>query len=439
MYNQTFHQPGLFMLWFAEYGGVLIQFFIFQKLFQSLDSTSFGQWEWLQIWYGLLLLLPRNGLDIIAIRSANRYPMRLREWTALVLIVRCILGPIAALLLYISGNMLNAAPNEILVKLGFTIVISAITPEIACRASSRFQKYSIVLCLRNVFFLTLISILPELTLNRLAWCFMLTELMICVIWWHDTARHNALPGGRVFTLFRRSANTILVRSAEQSFSRWFRVLSWSADALIIGIVVPELWAAIAPARRLLMSVVIPLSNWLGALAPTWSRFSDFQINRVIQRMSLGLIIMTGCVCLVVQNFGLETLGMLFQKRTLPSIDVLIFMAGRFAPFSVGLLIGCGFTAKRSDLYAIAPALFQTVGQCFAGVISVFLYKASHVAGIICLMECFFAFITWLVWTNPLRKRQSSVSHASRPRKHFLLRSQNLKPELASLAVMEPRS
>ena len=157
-------------------------------------------------------------------------------------------------------------------------------------------------------------------------------------------------------------------------------------------------------------------------------------------MSLGLICLTGCVCIVVQNFGLEILGILFQKQALSSTDVLIFMAGRFAPFAVGLLIGCGFTAKRLDLYATIPALFQTLGQCFAGVFSVFLYKASQVAGITCLLECFFAFITWLVWTNPLRKRQYGVNNASIPRKQFFLRPENLKHGIASsVVVMESRS
>ncbi|MFM7131771.1 MAG: hypothetical protein ACKO0V_20665 [bacterium] len=83
--NKTISQS-IYML--AEYVAIASGFLIFIRLAGTLTPVDFATWEWLQVWLGLCLLLPRNGLDLVAIRSAYRHPKHLREWTAIVLFTR---------------------------------------------------------------------------------------------------------------------------------------------------------------------------------------------------------------------------------------------------------------------------------------------------------------------------------------------------------------
>lgn len=429
---RRFISSGIPVLWVAEYGGIIIQFLIFRRLYSKLAPIEFAQWEWLQIWLGILLLIPRNGLDIIAIRTANRHPRRIREWTAIVILIRGILSPCAALLFFMTGRELTSTTNAILVPLSLTIIVSAISPEIACRAQSRFQKYARVVFFRQFLFLILISFHPSLSIHGTAWAYLMTELFVCGLWWHDTHTHKAWPGRRFGTLLRRSQNAIIARSLNQTFGRWLRVTSWSADALILGLLAPEQWAVIAPARRILMTAVIPFSNWLGVLAPSWSKADYDVIYRLFQRFCVLCMGLTVVVCMTAMCAGSEIVAIVMTPEKVISNELLALMAARFAPFAIGLVLASGYTVLRCDTWATIPALLQTVAQCTAGLVAWHSGNAFHIVASILVLECLGLCIPWYQWGR-LKKPPTGVKQDSQQLIPPVLRSQNLYRVSSGLA------
>ncbi|MFM7592232.1 MAG: hypothetical protein ACKO85_10600, partial [Isosphaeraceae bacterium] len=271
--NKTFSQS-IYML--AEYASIASGFLIFIQLAGTLIPVDFASWEWLQVWLGLCLLLPRNGLDIVAIRSAYRHQKHLREWTAIVLITRLLLS-IPAMLLMISAGKLLGIDQPAIAILMMTIPISATVPDIAARVQGRFKKHAFIISIKNNVFLTLLIFGKMTNLNQIAELYFLSEVIVSLMWWADARQFRGLPGGRWIILLRRGGRGILVRSTNQSLGRWLRVFSYSADAIFLGLMAPGAWSIIAPGRRLMMSIVMPLGNWLGSTGHQMTHWPEIKI------------------------------------------------------------------------------------------------------------------------------------------------------------------
>jgi O-antigen/teichoic acid export membrane protein len=385
------------LLWLSEHAGIILQFFIFSTLLKNLSRLDFARWESLQIYFGLFLLIPRNGLDIVAIRSANRHSNRMREWTGIVLLCRGILSLPAAILFFLSINQVADDFTYSVTCMSVSILISSITPDTACRAMSRFKKIAFVNIMRNFCFLLLIFRLQSF--EQLAIAHLACETFVCLIWWHDCWIHHALPGGRIKTLLQRSFHGILIRSWNQSLNRWLRVLSWNVDALILSAAAPEIWIVISPLRRILMMMVVPFANLTGQLAPNLSVRSTAEIQFVISKLIPFCMIFSMLIAMAAEFIGQSLIRLLFPKFIVPDSFVLFFNVFRFAPFAMGILLSAAFTANRLDSYSLRPSLFQSLAQLLACFIAVDQKVPVLFLGILCFSEIIAVIIVWWQWRS----------------------------------------
>lgn len=290
---------GIFLL--AEYGAVLSGFLIFIQLATSLSPGEFAQWEWLHVWLGLCLLLPRNGLDIVAIRSMFRHPSHLSEWSMIVIGTRFCLS-LPAFLLMITGGFFIKTDQLSTVLLALTLPVSAGTPDLAARVQGRFKKYSLILSLKSLCILTFLSCWKPVSFQSIAAFYFICDCSICLLWWIDAWQYGSLPGGQWLKLLRRGGRAILARSMNQSLARWVRVLSYSSDALLLGLLAPGTWALIAPGRRLLISCVMPFGNWVGSTGHQmthWNLAKSKRVDTILKYICIlfTLFILTFAFCL----------------------------------------------------------------------------------------------------------------------------------------------
>ncbi|MFM7130462.1 MAG: hypothetical protein ACKO0V_14005, partial [bacterium] len=373
--NKTFSQS-IYLL--AEYASIASGFLIFIQLAGTLIPVDFASWEWLQVWLGLCLLLPRNGLDIVAIRSAYRHQKHLREWTAIVLITRLLLS-IPAMLLMISAGKLLGIDQPAIAILMMTIPISATVPDIAARVQGRFRKHAFIISIKNIVFLTMLMFGKVTNLNQIAELYFLNEVIESLMCWADAWQFRALPGGRWIILLRRGGRGILARSTNQSLGRWLRVFSYNADAIFLGLMAPGAWSMIAPGRRLMMSFVMPLGNWLGSTGHQMTHWPSIKIvscDCIFRRICLATTF-----CLLIFAAAVPAIP-LFNSNS----DIWLIVFARAGVIAYGFWLMAAQAAMRQDKSAwITPALL-TAGSLFIAMAVSFSMQMQYSLILILLLE-----------------------------------------------------
>ena len=362
----------------AEYAAIASGFLIFIRLAGTLKPADFAGWEWLQVWLGLCLLLPRNGLDLVAIRTAYRHQAHLREWTAIVLLTRILLSLPAMALMLSAGKLMNIDQRTIEILM-ITIPVSAALPDIAARIQGRFKKHAFILSIKNIAFLIMLIFGNFTNLNRVAEFYLNCEVIVSLMWWIDAWQFNALPGGRWLTLLRRGGRAILARSLNQSVGRWLRVFSFSADALFIGLVAPGAWSIMAPGRKLMMSVVMPLGNWLGSTGhkmTLWPRVRIQYYDHLIRR-----------VCMTITVFILILASFMPDFKILNSdSDIFLIVFARAGVVAYGFWLMAAQAAMRQDSQAWLIPVFFTTGSLLIAIAATFSIEMQYALKLLLPLE-----------------------------------------------------
>jgi hypothetical protein len=415
---------------FADLFSLFANLLIFRSLYLTWDLKSYSDWEWLSVWLGICLLIPRNGLEIVALRAAIRHPLHLREWTAIVLVIRSILGCCASLIFFVTSLSMKPAESSLILPLALTLVASSLSPDMAPRAQFRFAKSSLIIMSRNVlflFFLKLYGIISELPCMA-GWALFSAEVGLLVFWCIDAWLNHAFPGGRWMTLIRRAWRPILFSSVEQSITRWIRVFSWSCDALILGMIAPAIWQEVAPARRFLMTGVIPVAGWIGTLGPLLTRQSVLEVQILFQKGLLMVMSVTVVSATVACLFGAEIIGSVFGLDNEVGIhsDILALNALRLAPIVIVMLSGACLTAIKADRMVSLPGLIHLTGL-FVGSISIaFFQQSGFVFGMMICIEYVSALIGVTIVLQVIGKKKSNGIE------RIDLRNQSLRVDTGSL-------
>jgi hypothetical protein len=353
------------LLLLAEYGSIASGFCIFAILLKNLSSAEFASWEWLQVWLGLCLLLPRNGLDLVATRSAYRHPTHLSEWMAILILIRFLLS-LPAFCLYGAGAYFSGISEyQAAIYLGLTIPVSATTPDILARVQGRFSKVSFLLIFKNLILLILLLNNSAYHPVSIAKLYLISELILWLMWWLDAWQQGIRPIGRWITLLYRGGNAIFKRSLQQSFSRWLRVSSYSLDAILLGLFAPEIWAVIAPGRRLLLSTVIPFGNWLGSIS---HQMSTWPLEKIMQFDLKARFILTSSSVVLFLIAIIHTPVELLSCNS----EILLLSLARFGAIAYGFWLGSLLTAQRQDQKAmIVPGI-----SCINCLITMILAKTN---------------------------------------------------------------
>jgi len=181
----------------ADAISIVAGFVVFRALCSSWPAHVFAGWEWLRVALGLCLLLPRNGLDIVAQRSAVRHPGHLREWTAIGLIVRTPLAMLACGIFVSIARQCSEASSSLAILLSLGLPFQALVPDLAARVQGRYALAGLLQMARNLVPAIAVLVAP-ITLRSpisLAAAIAFAEAAVAACWWVDSARHGGLPGG----------------------------------------------------------------------------------------------------------------------------------------------------------------------------------------------------------------------------------------------------
>lgn len=377
-------------LGFADLFSLFINLFIFRSLFLHWDIKIYVYWEWLSVWFGICLLIPRNGLEIIALRSAIRHPSHLREWTAVVLLVRATFGCFASAIFLLTGLWMDPGALGLILPLALTLMVSSVSPDLAAKAQFRFLRSSLIMVSRNVSFLIFLQAygMQSDSAVTAGWSFLSAELIVFMLWCRDSWFHQAVPGGRWRILIQRGWKLILVRSAEHTMTRWIRVFSWSCDALILGMIAPSLWQEIAPSRRFLMTGVIPVAGWIGTLGPILTQQSVSEQRLFLRNSTITAVGIATFSSSVAYVFGSELIGMLLalDHDSLIDSNMLALNALRFAPIVIVMFSGACLTAIQADRLVPVPGLIHLSGLLIGCLMAKWFQPSSYAFGIMIAIE-----------------------------------------------------
>ena len=173
-----------FSLILADLFSLLINILIIRTLFTSWNIQTFSEWEWLCAWLGICMLIPRNGLEIVAIRSAIRHSRHLREWSAIVIISRLLLGSIAVVIFSSITILMQSTLTSQILPMALSIMASSLSPDIAARIQFRFCKFGLAYGLRSILFLTLLklSVFYFRSPSVAAWSMAGADVLIMNVW-----------------------------------------------------------------------------------------------------------------------------------------------------------------------------------------------------------------------------------------------------------------
>lgn len=342
----------------ADALSIVAGFVVFRALCSNWPAPVFARWEWLRVVLGLCLLLPRNGLDVVALRCAVRHPGHVREWTAISLICRFPLALVAICGFLAIARISTETSPSITMLLAMGLPLQAVVPDLSARVQGRYALAGVLQMARNVVPAVAVVGLPVSTRSpeNLAAVLLVTESAISAIWWLDAAIHGGLPGGRWIVVLRRGGWAVFSRSMDLTLSRWLRVISWNADAFLLGMLAPGLWARIAPARSLMMSAVFPLASYLGALSPLLARESPAIVRSRFffaskAAMAAGFMSLVGSIA-----FAPWITVTLFGPHSLVDRTTLILTSARLTPVLILLCATNFWTSLRRDRLArMVPA------------------------------------------------------------------------------------
>lgn len=369
---------------------------LFRFLFEQLGRNDFAAWEWLTLLLGLCLLVPRNGLDIIAIRSSVRHPGHLRIWVASVLLVRVALSIVAMLLFTGLAGIRLSMNDPVLLPLAATLLVSSFSPDLGARVQGRFRKAGFILILRNAMFLAALVIsgsFMQLSLFHAGCWLLLAEMIVCICWWHDCFSYNILPSSKAIRLLRLGWRPILLNSLEQTGVRFVRVLSWSIDALVLGALVPEFWAEVAPSRRFLMTAVVPFAGWLGVFGPLMADRSRIEIQQWARHL-LGLLF---CLTLLSSTaaimIGPQCYDWLIGRLSHETGMLLALNAIRLLPMVGFQILSSEYTAMRQDSRALQLIGLHLAAQLAGLLVGTMMKTASYaVLALVFLETVAFGFV-----------------------------------------------
>jgi len=423
-------------LGFADLFSLFINLFIFRSLFLYWDIKIYAEWEWLSVWFGICLLIPRNGLEIIALRAAIRHPSHLREWTAVVLLVRSAFGCVASAIFLMTGLWMNPASLGLILPLALTLMVSSISPDLAAKAQFRFLRSSLIMVSRNVSFLIFLQVYgmqPDSAFTA-GWSFLSAELIVFMLWSCDSYFHQAVPGGRWRTLIQRAWKLILVRSAEHTMTRWIRVFSWSCDALILGMIAPSIWQEIAPSRRFLMTGVIPVAGWIGTLGPILTQKPVSEQRLFLRNSTITAMSIAAFTSFVAYAYGSELIGMALalEHDSLIDSNILALNALRFVPIVIVMLSGACLTAIQADRLVPFPGLIHLSGLLLGCLMAKWFQPSSYAFGTMIAIEYGAALVglsfVFQVMGNHRYTRMSRIH----------LKEQGLRVDKAGSSVPDPR-
>lgn len=354
-----------FSLILADLFSLLINILIIRTLVTSWNIQTFSEWEWLCAWLGICMLIPRNGLEIVAIRSAIRHSRHLREWSAIVIISRLLLGSIAVVIFSSITILMQSTLTSQILPMALSIMASSLSPDIAARIQCRFCKFGLVYGLRSILFLILLklSVFYFRSPSVAAWSMAGADFFMMIVWWVDAWMHHAIPGGRWRDLIRRVWKPLLQRSIEQTLTRWVRVVSWSLDAMILGLILQPLWQEVAISRRFLMTGVIAVAGWLGNIGTVLTRESIENIRFYFRTGIMMALLMSLVSASVAYCIRADWVNRLMadgkQAQVMPLF--LSLNALRFAPIVVVMLSGSCLTAIRADRLVACPGILHLAG------------------------------------------------------------------------------
>lgn len=384
-------------LFLGDFTSLFLNLLVFRSLLTILPANRFADWEWLVIWLGLCLLLPRNGLEIVAQRSSIRSRRLMRPWLTMVLLTRVLLAIPAMAVFAAIGMQVKSIEPSVVWPLALSLLISAASPDLSARVQGRFRSAGIFLVLRNICFLAFLKTGGQyltLTLSHISLMFLCSELMVGFAWWMDAYFHQGLPGIKNLRPMLKCSKAIAIRSSHQSFARWLRVLSWNSDAILIGLLIPESWSNIAPTRRLLMTAVIPIANWLGSLGPLMGRIRvqrSFKLTRdaLIATSVLSLVI-AACAGLTSDFLAKNIAGVEMHNLNL----FLAISSLRLFPLVASMVLSASLTAIRMDQASVYPPIAMIVSQILGSLLAALsgnallaqlLITLSEWLGILCLI------------------------------------------------------
>lgn len=360
-------------LFLADAASLVAGLVVFRANCVRWSPEEFAGWEWLRVWLGLCMLIPRNGLDVVAQRCAVLRPRQLRLWTGVLLAVRAPLSLAAMGLFLLIGRTGAVSDWSVLIPLAATAPVSACVPDLAARVQGRFRVAGSLLLARNAILAAGVSALPQMTNSPagLAWLTLATEGVVGLLWWADAWRHGGLPGGRWRRLMWRARRPLTSRSWDQSLARWFRVASWNVDALLAAPLWPELWRTIAPARTLLMTAAMPAAGYLGAIGPLMARRPRADLTAQCVRGVRACVVAGALAAALASAFGESLSAVLFgESRRADSLSMAL-TAARFAPIVAAILITQILTSQRRDraarfVAAIFPLSSATLAAASQG-------------------------------------------------------------------------
>ena len=362
----------------GDFISLVLNIGVFHFLYAHFGPANFAVWEWNTLLLGLCLLLPRNGLDIIAFRSSVRHPSHLGHWVGLTLFVRALMCIIAIPTFLLASNFNSVVHRSTLLPLALTLLLSSFSPDLGARVHGRFRKAGFLVAVRNatfLIFLNLANLFLPVTFQNAGWLVFASELSVCLLWWADAWSYQVLPSMKFMSLLRRAWRPILLYTMEQSGVRFLRVFSWSLDALVLGALFHDNWADIAPARRFLMTAVIPTAGWLGVVGPTMASRNRREIRIWTNGMIKMLISVTFCSVSGALMFGPFVFETLIGPGSATTPIILALNAIRLLPMIGFQLLSTECTALRHDQGSLRLIITHIAAQC-VGITIGFMARSS---------------------------------------------------------------
>jgi hypothetical protein len=193
-------------------------------------------------------------------------------------------------------------------------------------------------------------------------------------------------------------------------------------------IAPAIWQEVAPARRFLMTGVIPVAGWIGTLGPLLTRQSVLEVQILFQKGLLMVMSVTVVSATVACLFGAEIIGSVFGLDNEVGIhsDILALNALRLAPIVIVMLSGACLTAIKADRMVSLPGLIHLTGL-FVGSISIAFFQQSGFAfGMMICIEYVSALIGVTIVLQVIGKKKSNDFE------RIDLRKQSLRVDTGSL-------
>ena len=268
------------------------------SLTDNLKRSGYGRIEFAFNVVFWLVLLVRNGSEVIAARELARHPRLVRPLVDHLLFIKLVIATalFAGLLAVASWTMTDAADRNLLCLYGLMLLTTAMGLDFAYRGLERMGLVAISLYIRTAVYAGGVGLLVS-DPSRIAWvpgCLAAGEVCGIALVWAHYVHHYGMPrprfSGRFFRVFLRRSRPVMLIQISQT------VLG-SVDLMVVGLVFPwdEVGLYSAPHRMITAALtfgIIFQQVVFPALARSWRdspEASRAALDALVRVLALGMI------------------------------------------------------------------------------------------------------------------------------------------------------